>query len=105
MVNNLETFGTIIIKQGLGFDSLDSSLLTMPFGVVATFGAWGFGLWAGKWRNRRVLVACISLLLPIIGTALVYALPQSNTAGRLVGLYLMYFYWRTYTSLAGSIRF
>lgn len=91
----LQTFGTIIIAN-LGFSSLNASLLTMPFGALATFSAWFFSYIASRWHNRRTIVACIALLLPIFGTALVYGLPQSNVAGQLVGLYFMYFYWREY---------
>lgn len=89
----LQTFGTIIISN-LGFSSLNASLLTMPFGALATSSAWFFSYVASRWRNRRTIVACIALLLPIFGTALVYGLPQENVAGQLVGLYFMYFYWR-----------
>lgn len=92
----LQTFGTIIIAN-LGFSSLNASLLTMPFGALATFSAWFFSYVASRWHNRRTIVACIALLLPIFGTALVYGLPQSNVAGQLVGLYFMYFYWREYS--------
>ncbi|OIW28286.1 MFS general substrate transporter [Coniochaeta ligniaria NRRL 30616] len=91
----LVTFGSIIIRN-LGFDALESSLLTMPFGVVATSGAWFFSYVASRWHNRRSLVACIALVLPIIGTAVVYGLPRSNIPGQMVGLYLMYFYWPPY---------
>lgn len=90
----LQAFGTIIISD-LGFSNLKASLLTMPFGIVATFGAWFFSYIASL-TNRRTFVACAALLLPILGTALVYGLAQSNVAGQLVGLYLMYFYWRKY---------
>lgn len=90
----LQAFGTIIISD-LGFSNLKASLLTMPFGIVATFGAWFFSYIASL-TNRRTFVACGALLLPILGTALVYGLPQSNVAGQLVGLYFMYFYWREY---------
>lgn len=90
----LQAFGTIIISD-LGFSNLKASLLTMPFGIVATFGAWFFS-YAASLTNRRTFVACVSLLLPILGTALVYGLPRSNLAGQLVGLYFMYFYWREY---------
>lgn len=89
----LQTFGSIIINN-LGFTSLEASLLTMPFGVLATSGAWFFSYIAAKWQNRRTLVACIALLLPILGTSLVYGLSRSNIPGQMVGLYLMYFYWR-----------
>ncbi|KAK9413001.1 putative Major facilitator superfamily (MFS) profile domain-containing protein [Seiridium unicorne] len=91
----LQTFGSIIIND-LGFGSLESSLLTMPFGIVATGGAWVFSYIAAKWHNRRTLVASMALLLPILGTALVYGLPKANIPGQMVGLYFMYFYWPPY---------
>ncbi|KAI0018301.1 major facilitator superfamily domain-containing protein [Xylariomycetidae sp. FL0641] len=91
----LQTFGSIIIGN-LGFSSLEASLLTMPFGVLATSGAWFFSFIAAKWHNRRTLTACIALLLPIFGTALVYGASRSNTAAQMVGLYFMYFYWPPY---------
>ncbi|KAF3023007.1 hypothetical protein E8E14_011085 [Neopestalotiopsis sp. 37M] len=91
----LQTFGTIIINN-LGFGSLESSLLTMPFGIVATGGAWVFSYAAAKWHNRRTLVASLALLLPIFGTALVYGLPRTNIPGQMIGLYFMYFYWPPY---------
>ncbi|KAI1459737.1 MFS general substrate transporter [Annulohypoxylon moriforme] len=91
----LQTFGSIIINN-LGYSALVSSLLTMPFGIVATGGAWAFSYLAARWHNRRALTACISLLLPIFGTALVYGLPRTNVPGQMVGLYFMYFYWPPY---------
>lgn len=91
----LQTFGTIIINN-LGFGALESSLLTMPFGIIATGGAWVFSYWAAKWHNRRTLVAGFALVLPLFGTALVYGLPRTNVAGQMVGLYFMYFYWPPY---------
>ena len=91
----LLTFGSIIIKN-LGFDSLEASLLTMPFGVFATFGAWVFSYIAAKWQNRRTVVAAIALLIPLVGTSLVYSLSRSLIAVQMFGLYLMYLYWRRF---------
>ncbi|EON97374.1 putative allantoate permease protein [Phaeoacremonium minimum UCRPA7] len=91
----LVNFGSIIIKD-LGYTSLEASLLTMPFGILATSSAWLFSYIAARWHNRRTLVACFALLLPILGTALVYGLPRTNIAGQMVGLYFMYFYWPPY---------
>lgn len=93
----LVTFGSIIIKN-LGFDSLEASLLTMPFGLFCTLGAWIFGSFAGKWTNRRTIVASIACLFPVIGTAMVYGIPRSVIPAQMVGLYLMYLYWRKSTS-------
>lgn len=89
----LVTFGSIIIK-GLGFNALESSLLTMPFGLFCTFGAWAFSFVAGKWHNRRTVVAALACLLPVIGTAMVYGIPRSIVPAQMFGLYLMYLYWR-----------
>lgn len=89
----LQTFGTLIIAD-LGYSNLEASLMTMPFGILATSSAWFFSFFASRWHNRRTIVACIALVLPLFGTALVYGLPRSNVAGQLVGLYFMYFYWR-----------
>jgi MFS transporter, ACS family, allantoate permease len=97
----LQTFGTIIIND-LGFGALESSLLTMPFGILATGGAWVWSYAAAKWHNRRTIVASIALLLPILGTALVYGFPQTNVPAQMVGLYFMYFYWRKFTSYCTS---
>ncbi|KUI67176.1 Allantoate permease [Cytospora mali] len=91
----LQAFGTIIIHD-LGFSSLKASLLTMPFGILATSSAWFFSYIASRWHNRRTIVACFALLLPLFGTALVYGLPRSNIAGQMIGLYFMYFYWPPY---------
>ncbi|ORY63838.1 major facilitator superfamily domain-containing protein [Pseudomassariella vexata] len=91
----LQTFGSIIISN-LGFSALEASLLTMPFGIIATGGAWLFSYIAARSHNKRTFVASIALLLPIFGTALVYGLPRSNIAGQMVGLYFMYFYWPPY---------
>ncbi|KAJ0331843.1 hypothetical protein COL5a_002512 [Colletotrichum fioriniae] len=92
----LVNFGSIIINN-LGFTSLEASLLTMPFGVLATSSAWAFSYLAARWHNRRTLVACIALMLPILGTGLVHGFPRSNVPAQMVGLYFMYFYWRKFS--------
>ncbi|KAF5004130.1 hypothetical protein FDECE_9344 [Fusarium decemcellulare] len=91
----LVTFGGLII-QGLGYSGVDASLLTMPTGVMSTISAFAFSLLSAKWKNRRCLVAMMACLVPIVGTAVVYALPRSNLAGQMVGLYLLYTYFGPY---------
>ncbi|KAI2625981.1 MFS general substrate transporter [Hypomontagnella submonticulosa] len=99
----LQAFGSIIINN-LGYSPLVSSLLTMPFGVLATGGAWAFSYIAAKWHNRRALTAALALILPIFGTALVYGLPRTNVPGQMVGLYFMYFYWPPYVVAISLIQ-
>ncbi|KAI1657594.1 MFS general substrate transporter [Daldinia decipiens] len=99
----LQAFGSIIINN-LGYSPLVSSLLTMPFGVLATGGSWCFSYIAAKWHNRRALTAALALLLPIFGTALAYGLPRTNVPGQMVGLYFMYFYWPPYVVAISLIQ-
>jgi ACS family allantoate permease-like MFS transporter len=91
----LTTFGGLIIK-GLGFSGIDASLLSMPTGVMSTLAAFVFSLAAAKWNNRRCLVTIIACIVPIIGAAIVYALPRTKLGGQMVGLYLLYTYFGPY---------
>lgn len=88
----LLTFGGLII-QGLGYDSQTSALLTMPTGVMSTLAGWVFSDIARRWHNRRSLTIAISVLVPLLGTAIVYASDRANLGAQLAGLYLMYCYW------------
>jgi hypothetical protein len=56
----------------------------------------GFRGLSVKWHNRRIIVASVAPLIPLLGTALVYALPKSMTAVQMFGLYLMNLYWRKF---------
>lgn len=91
----LTTFGGLIIA-GLGYSGVEASLLTMPTGVMSTIAAFVFSLISAKWQNRRCLVAMLACVVPIIGTAVVYALPRSNLGGQMVGLYFLYTYFGPY---------
>lgn len=88
----LLTFGGLIIK-GLGYDSQTSALLTMPTGVMSTLAGWVFSDIARRWQNRRSLTIAISVLVPLLGTVIVYASDRANLGAQLAGLYLMYCYW------------
>ncbi|KAF9766018.1 hypothetical protein IL306_001610 [Fusarium sp. DS 682] len=91
----LTTFGGLIIA-GLGYSGVNASLLTMPTGVMSTLAAFVFSLISAKWNKRRCLTTMIACVVPIIGTAVVVALPRSNLGGQMVGLYLLYSYFGPY---------
>ncbi|KAK6421162.1 hypothetical protein LTR81_005837 [Elasticomyces elasticus] len=93
----LITFGSIIIKS-LGYSSQTSALLTMPTGVMSTLAGWLFSELAARWENHRTIAICLSALLPLMGTAIVYATDRSNLGAQLAGLYLMYAYWGPYVT-------
>lgn len=73
----------------LGFSSVDASLLSMPTGVMSTISAFVFSYAGAKWANRRCLVTVAACIVPIIGTAVVYAVPRDNIGGQMVGIYLV----------------
>ncbi|KAJ9219078.1 hypothetical protein DTO169C6_8588 [Paecilomyces variotii] len=91
----LIAFSTIIINS-LGFSALDSSLMTIPTGVISTISGIFFSYFAGRTREYRSLVTVSSLIIPLVGTIVVYVLPRSNAAGQVVGLYMLYVYWAPY---------
>jgi ACS family allantoate permease-like MFS transporter len=68
----------------------------MPTGAMSTLAAFVFSLVAAKWENRRCLVTIIACIVPIVGAAVVYALPRTNLGGQMVGLYLLYTYFGPY---------
>ncbi|KAJ5579940.1 uncharacterized protein N7459_005925 [Penicillium hispanicum] len=94
----LTTFNTIIIS-GLGFDSLQTSLLAMPPGAMSTLSGIALSYFAATTRRYRTPIVAVSILLPLLGAVLCYALPRTNLAGQLVGLYILYTYWAPYVTL------
>ncbi|EMC99244.1 hypothetical protein BAUCODRAFT_65035 [Baudoinia panamericana UAMH 10762] len=94
----LTTFNTLIIS-GLGFDSLKTSLLAMPPGAMSTLSGIGLSYIASRTRRYRTPLIAGSILLPLLGALLCYALPRTNLAGQLVGLYILYTYWAPYVTL------
>ncbi|KAK7211263.1 hypothetical protein V2G26_018441 [Clonostachys chloroleuca] len=93
----LITFGALIINN-LGFDAQTSALLSMPNGVISSASGFLASYLAAKWQGRRTFVVMLAPLVPLLGTALVYALPRSSTGGQMFGLYLMYCYWAPYVT-------
>lgn len=81
----LTTFNTLIIS-GLGFDPLQTSLLAMPPGAMSTLSGIGLSYLVATTRRYRTIIVIVSILLPLFGAVLCYALPRTNLPGQLVGL-------------------
>ncbi|KAL1961581.1 hypothetical protein VTN77DRAFT_1433 [Rasamsonia byssochlamydoides] len=64
--------------------------------MVSTLSGIFFSWLAGQTQKYRSLVTVASLIIPLIGTVLVYTLPRTNKAGQLIGLYMLYVYWAPY---------
>lgn len=99
----LSAYSSIIINN-LGFSSVKSSLMGIPTGVIASIATVFFSWCAARWNNRRCLLAIISLVIPLIGSIISYASPQSNTAAQLVGLYFQYFYFASYVVMISCVQ-
>lgn len=84
----LTTFNTLII-EGLGFDSLQTSLLAMPPGFMSTVSGILLSWIASYTRKWRTVIVAVSIVLPLIGAVICYTLPRTNLAGQLIGLYIL----------------
>ncbi|KAK6457364.1 allantoate permease [Scheffersomyces xylosifermentans] len=94
----LSTYSAIIINN-LGFNAMKSSLMGIPTGVIATLATIFFTYLCLKFNNRRCLIAIISLIIPVIGAAILYSVDQTSVGPQLVGLYFLYFYFAPYVVL------
>lgn len=95
----LSQFNGLIIK-GLGFSSLNTTLLGIPTGVISTVTGWIFSLLILYTRGKvpRTFWTGCACILPIIGTVLINQIPKSNADGRLGGLYFFYTYLAVFTT-------
>lgn len=94
----LSAFSAIIIAS-LNFSARESSLMTIPTGVIATIATVVINYFAGRFTNKRILLAILGLTIPLIGAIISYVVPETSVGARLLGLYLMYFYFAPYVVL------
>jgi hypothetical protein len=84
------TFGTIIV-EGFGFSPLDTTLLqAMPSSTVQVVALLAFGYMATKLPNSRLHIISLCQIFGIVGSVLLYKLPNSNKAGLMVAYCLTY---------------
>ncbi|KAF5703630.1 allantoate permease [Fusarium mundagurra] len=85
------TFSSLVFK-GLGFSVFHTLLLNIPLGAISIFTIVGSG-WLGRtFPNVRHHIYTIAYLPVITGCVLLWQLPASQTAGRIVGIYLVSFF-------------
>lgn len=99
-------FGSLLI-QGLGFSSINSTLMNLPLSTVQLVAQLGCGYLASKIKHSRLHIASLAMIPPvrksgrrdvqtswlifwqIIGTCLINQLDASDKWGRLVGVWLL----------------
>ncbi|KAJ4315957.1 hypothetical protein N0V84_008091 [Fusarium piperis] len=99
----LSTFASIVFA-GMGFSLHTSLLLNMPFGVFA-FACVLSAAWLGSTRVGRLYTCCIATVPVMLGCCLLWRLPTSSRAGRIIGVYLISFFsscWLQAISLGTS---
>ncbi|KAH8703490.1 putative MFS transporter [Talaromyces proteolyticus] len=85
------TFGSIIFN-GMGFTTFQSLLLNMPIGALAFICVLGSGYIGRKVPNSRLYVVSGACVPVILGSCLIWQLPSSERAARIIGFYLINFF-------------
>ncbi|PCG94221.1 Major facilitator superfamily domain, general substrate transporter [Penicillium occitanis (nom. inval.)] len=78
-----------LIVNSFGFTKFQSTLLGMPSGASQVLSLWISGYLAMKIKGIRHFLMIGGLLVALLGASLIYALPDSNRVGRLLGYYLL----------------
>ncbi|QGI67568.1 hypothetical protein CEK26_011519 [Fusarium fujikuroi] len=94
------TFGTIVFKD-MGFDVFTSLLLNLPIGALAFICILGSGYIGRKVQNSRLYIIAGACLPVILGCSLIWQLPDSKKAGRIVGFYLVNFFSSAWVQCIG----
>ncbi|CAG8143216.1 unnamed protein product [Penicillium salamii] len=83
----LTTFGSLVV-QGFGFQGLEALLIQMPTGAAQLFFVIASAVLCSTFPNIRTLTMMTLALISLSGMVLMYALPDSNQAGRMAGFCL-----------------
>ncbi|CAI7638702.1 unnamed protein product [Penicillium crustosum] len=78
-----------LIVNGFGFTKFQSTLLGMPSGASQVLALWISGYLATRFKGIRHFLMIGGLLVALLGGVLIFALPESNRVGRLIGYYLL----------------
>ncbi|EXJ88131.1 hypothetical protein A1O1_05059 [Capronia coronata CBS 617.96] len=84
------------IISGLGFPALETTLLNMPIGVIATLCSIAVTIPGTKFKNMRCISAATVGLVPIACCVLMMKLPLDDKYGRLAVYYVAFTYWAGY---------
>jgi len=83
----ISSFGSLIVKS-FGFNSFQTILFNIPFGVVQVIAIVGAG-WIATRTQRKGLVISGMSILPAIGAILMLTVPRKEKGVLLFGYYLV----------------
>ncbi|KAJ6177796.1 hypothetical protein N7519_008257 [Penicillium mononematosum] len=83
----ISTFGSLIVKS-FGFDSFQTILFNIPFGVIQILAILITG-WLATWTQRKGLVIAGASVLPSAGAIMMLTVPRHHKGVLLFGYYLV----------------
>lgn len=89
-------FQSLIIK-GMGFSTLQTTLIQMPSGAVQLIACICATYFASRYANARLAIMLICLVPFLAGTIGTWLIPKSIPYGRLVCLWISFSYTATWT--------
>ncbi|KAJ6022339.1 hypothetical protein N7499_002898 [Penicillium canescens] len=98
----LNAFSTAIIK-GFGFSTVNTTLLLVPWGFVATLTNIIIGLCISYTTGKRLFYMSGVILIPMIGTIIQFSLPHAARGILLFGYYLTGAYNAPYVMLLALV--
>lgn len=96
VTGGLVTFAALIVN-GLGYSPLETVLLGVPTGVVATVWSILFNIAASRLPGYRCVLIFVSILFPMAAAISMWQLPLDQITSRLGAYYGFYSYWAPYT--------
>ncbi|CAI6340625.1 unnamed protein product [Periconia digitata] len=83
-----QNFANLVIKS-FGFSSLQSTLINIPYSLIAAASISGSGYLAGRFRNMNCILASLVVLPPVVGSALIVSRASIPHGASLFGYFLL----------------
>lgn len=83
-----QSFANIII-QSFGFSSLETTLINIPYSLLAAGFIVGSGWLAGGYRTLNCLLIVAVVIPPVVGAAVIYSRENVPRAGQLVAYFFL----------------
>ena len=97
----LTNFFSLLIES-FGFTANQSLLYGTPAGAVEVIALLGWGFITQRFGNR-ILWCIFNMVIALLGSILIVALPRSNSGGRLAGYYITQAYATAFVALLSLI--
>lgn len=83
-----QNFANLVIKS-FGFTSLESTLINIPYSLIAAASISGSGYLAGRFRQMNCILASLVVIPPVVGSALIVSRASIPHGVSLFGYFLI----------------